>query len=311
VLPGYVKKARFLRGHAIDLVHLNNAANRGYDWIAACRTAGVKCITHNRGDVRLSLSDRFFVRRFDAIVSIAEFLRDDLRRQGVGGERSVVINDGIDPGDVMSRVCRSPVEVRRGLGISPDDPLIGIVGNIREWKGQDVVVRALHLLASSIPGLRCLVIGGVSETRSADLDYKHSIEAFIAGHGLEERVLFLGYRDDVPDLVNSLDILVHASVSPEPFGRVILEGMVLGRPVVATNIGGPREIIEDGISGLLVPPDDPPALASAIGWLLSDGALRERVAGGGVQRAAERFHISRYMERVHELYERLTRCRTA
>ena len=105
VLPSYLRKVRFLRAHRIDLVHLNNAVNRGYDWVLAGNTVGVKCVTHNRGPSRLSRSDKLFVRRFDAVVSIAAFLRDELGRRGIGRtERSIVINDGIDPDDITSRI---------------------------------------------------------------------------------------------------------------------------------------------------------------------------------------------------------------
>jgi glycosyltransferase involved in cell wall biosynthesis len=304
-LPSLTGKLRLLRTHRVDLVHLNNAANRGYDWVLACRMAGVRCITHNRGLNRLSGPDKFFARRFDVVVSIAGFLADDLRLQGaVSPERSVVINDGIDPDDIVSRVRRSPSDVRQEFGLAPDDPLIGIVGNVREWKGQAVVIGAVNLLKEKYPALRCFVIGEASEIRTSDRDYLHSIESFVAGHGLCEAVRFLGFRDDVLDIVNSLDILVHASISPEPFGRVILEGMVLEKPIVATNFGGPLEIIEDRETGFLVPPGNESALAEAIDVLLEDAPMRERIARAG-KRRAERFHIKRYMEDVHDLYDRI------
>ncbi len=304
-LPSLAGKLRLLRTHRIDLVHLNNAANRGYDWVLACRMVGVKCITHNRGLNRLSGLDRFFARRFDAIVSIAGFLANDLLRQGaVRPGRSVVIHDGIDPDDIISRVRRSPCDVRREFGIAPDDPLIGIVGNIKEWKGQAVVVRAVHLLKEKYPALRCFVVGDASNVRTGDRDYLRSIESLVATSGLGETVRFLGFRADVIDIVNSLDILVLASISPEPFGRVILEGMVLGKPVIATNFGGPLEIIEDRETGVLVPPGDESALAGAIGLLLGDATMRERIARAG-KRRVERFHIKRYMDDVHALYDRV------
>lgn len=305
-IPSYIKKVRFLRLHHIDLVHLNNAVNRGYDWVLACGAVRVKCITHNRGPFRLSRSDRAFARRFDAVVSIAGFLRDELERQGIERTgRSVVVNDGIDADDITSRVRRPPDAVRRELGIAPHDPLIGIVGNVRAWKGQDVVVRAVDLLRRKHPALRCLVIGGISDTRRDDRAFLRSLESYVAGRGLGEHVLLLGFRDDVPDLVNALDILVHASTAPEPFGRVILEGMVLEKPVIATNIGGPLEIVEDRVSGFLVPPDDESALAAAIDTLLADAALRERIARAGKHRVVNTFHIRNHIDAIHDLYEAL------
>ena len=200
--------------------------------------------------------------------------------------------------------------MRRRLGIAAHDPLIGVVENIREWKGQMIVVRAVHLLRDKYPTLRCLVVGGISDTRPGDRAYMRGIEAFVDGHGLGESVLLLGYRDDVADIVNSLDILVHSSTSPEPFGRVILEGMVLEKPVIATGIGGPLDIIEDRVSGILGPPGDEAALAAAIDTLLADAVFREKIARAGRRRAVEGFHIDRYMEKLHDLYDAVLSARS-
>ena len=112
-----------------------------------------------------------------------------------------------------------------------------------------------------------------------------------------------GYIADPLPLVASLDAVIHAAVEPEPFGRVVLEAMALGRPVVATNLGGPLEIIEDGVSGFLVRAGDPPAMAEKIIALLADPALREKLRAGALAQARERFGIEAYIRRIEGAYE--------
>ena len=301
-----IKSTRLLIKHHIDLVHLNNSVKGGYEWILASKIAGAKCITHNRGQPRLSRIERFLVNRFDAVICIAGFILDDLKKQGVRiGRHFVVIHDGIDPDEIVSRIARTRNETRRLLNVGPDQPLIGIVGNIKRWKGQEVVIKATDLLVKKHPNLRCLVIGDVANNSRADLDYFHSLKILLHDRKLEDSVSLLGYRQDVPDLVNALDVLIHASIEPEPLGRVILEGMVLERPVIATNFGGPVEIIENGVSGILVPPGDEAALAQAVDSLLKDPAIRGRLAEAGKERVHERFHLMRNIQGIQDLYQEI------
>ena len=122
----------------------------------------------------------------------------------------------------------------RELGVPADAPCLGIAGNIQEWKGQHVLVEAMASSPRS-PDVHCVIVGGVHR---AGEGYAASCSARIAALGLAQRVHFIGFRDDIPDVMNAWDVVVHASVRPEPFGRVILEGMLLGKPVIATAAGG-------------------------------------------------------------------------
>src|SRR5262249_51653791 len=149
------------------------------------------------------------------------------------------------------RPQRSRAEVRTALGIEPAHLAIGMAANIQPWKGQDVTLRAMAALAARFPDLTAVFAGGV--VRGAEW-YQAALDDFAPAQGLVPRVRFLGSRSDVPDLVNAVDVVVHASVTPEPFGRVLIEAMALGKPVVASAAGGVLEIVDDGRSGFLVPP---------------------------------------------------------
>lgn len=137
--------------------------------------------------------------------------------------------------------------------------------------------------------------------------YRQRLEQRARGAG-PGRVIFTGFRRDMPAVTNSLDILVHASVRPEPFGRVILEAMACGRPVVATHAAGVPEVLgADRSPGLLVPPGDVAAMASAILQLLRDEGRRRRIPRAGRDRGVRLFSIEKHVRAVEKVYEEVLR----
>jgi glycosyltransferase involved in cell wall biosynthesis len=179
---------------------------------------------------------------------------------------------------------------------------VGIVGNIQAWKGQAVVVEAVREAKAFLPDIHCLIVGGIHRN---GVDYARDLRRLVEERGLQKNVIFTGFRDDVADLVNAMDILIHASVTPEPFGRVILEGMALGKPVIATNLGGVPEFVKDGVTGRLVPAGDPRALADAILELLRDRTYRERLGDNARKEVQRRFVVQRHVEEIVDAYSRL------
>ncbi len=191
------------------------------------------------------------------------------------------------------------VEVRAALGLRPNDLVVGMAANVQPWKGQDVVLRAMAIVAREFPDVHCVFAGGV--VRGAEW-YRESLEEFVRARGLGERVRFLGHRTDVPDLVNAFDVAVHASVTPEPFGRVLIEAMALGKPVVASAAGGVLEIVDDGRSGLLVAPGDHESMAAALRRLLGDAALRGTMGAEGARQARDRFSVQCFARAMQGAY---------
>jgi len=183
-----------------------------------------------------------------------------------------------------------------------DTFVVGMVGRIAEWKGQHVFLSAF---ARAFPeGQERAVI--VGSALFGEDDYADSLHALIQGLGIDGRVEFRGFRDAVADELARLDVLVHASVLPEPFGRVVVEGMAAGLPVVAPAAGGPLEIITDGVDGILYPPGDVAALAEALQRLASDGALRSRL-GEAAERSAARYSPERAAARTAAFYREVLR----
>ena len=294
---------RILARHRIDLVHLNNSIFSTGEWLIAARLHGARTVCHQRGyapERRIPAA-----RYFDRIVCISNQIHDQLVRVNpVLRRNAVAVHDALDTAAFLTTRHRSPADVRREWDVPDDCFLVGIVGNVKEWKGQRVLVDAFVPLHRTIPNARCLIIGAAS-TLAGDRSYHEELMHQVERSELSDRVILTGYREDVSDIVNALDVLVHASISPEPMGRVILEGMALGKPVVATDHGGPREIIESGKSGFLIPPNDPQRLYETLLDLARSPELRQRMGNAAIERVADAFAIQVHMDRIHGIYRSL------
>jgi glycosyltransferase involved in cell wall biosynthesis len=198
---------------------------------------------------------------------------------------------------------------RAGLGAAGRSTvLLGVVAQLSPWKGQDTAIEALGLLRRAGIDAHLLLIGSAkflaSATRFDNEAYLARLHELADTAGLTERVSFLGEREDVPELVRALDVLLLPSWE-EPFGRALIEAMALAVPVIATSVGGPPEIIEDGREGFLLAPREPQAWADAIARLAGDRELAARMGAAGRQRVEQRFTAERHAAAVLELYRGL------
>ena len=198
---------------------------------------------------------------------------------------------------------------RAALGVAGRSRvLLGVVAQLSQWKGQDTAIEALGLLRRAGIDAHLLLIGSAkflaSATRFDNEAYVARLHELAAAAGLAERVSFLGERDDLPELVRALDVLLLPSWE-EPFGRALIEAMALAVPVIATNVGGPPEIIEDGREGFLLAPREPQAWADAIARLAGDHELAARMGAAGRHRVEQRFTAEHHAAAVLELYRGL------
>jgi glycosyltransferase involved in cell wall biosynthesis len=180
-------------------------------------------------------------------------------------------------------------------------PRIGIIGRIAPWKGQDVFLEAAARLTRAGISARFCIVGAAMFGEEA---FDRQLHEQAAGLGLTDRVEFLGYSD-VPTVLRSLDVLVHASKTPEPFGQVIIEGMAAELPVVATDGGGASEIIENGRTGVLVPMGDAAVLAEALAQLLRQPERARALAAAGRRHVLEHFTVEKSARQSEALYEEL------
>jgi glycosyltransferase involved in cell wall biosynthesis len=281
-----------------DLIHMNNTVRTGAEWPIAARLSGARLVVHQRGN----MTSPWYASYFDRVVCISRSIHSQFMA-GVKPSlqnRAVHIYDAVDVDAIRSRSSPDAVlKVREEFGVAHDELLLGIVGNIKDWKGQDVLIRALPLLPESIRW-KCLVVGSVS-THPASVAYARGLERLASELGVVDRVVFTGYRQDVPALVEAMDLLVHTSLMPEPLGLVILEGMALAKPVVCSAHGGPVEIVEDGHSGSLVPPGDSRALAACLARLMASPEVRKQMGAAALARVRS-FPVAVHVSQVKRVY---------
>lgn len=197
--------------------------------------------------------------------------------------------------------------VREELGLSTA-PVLAAIAQITPWKGQLDAIEALALMRKADVDAHLLVVGETkftfAATRYDNVTYMRELQELVAAHDLSDRVHFLGERDDIVNLLAATDVLLAPSWQ-EPFGRTIIEGMAMAVPVIATNVGGPNEIIDDGVDGLLLSPKTPDRWADAAVKLLSDGARRRSMGEAGRRKAIDRYSRAQHAARVVEVYDRL------
>lgn len=299
-------RRRFLREHRIDLLHLNNSPFQGRDdWLPAARLAGVPCAVYAMGDAmpEPSAVRRWLMRRFDLILPLSRLVLESLADNGVPRDRMVLAYPGMDIGLTERSARRPAAEVRTEFGVPDGGVLAVMVGNLRHWKGQHVVVEAVGLLTpDERRALTVLLVGDIGPLHEA---YTDELRQRIGELALGDTVRIVGHRDDVPDLLEAADIAIHASVIPEPFGLVVLEGMAHGCAMVAAGAGGPVEMLTPE-SGLLYDSARPPELAAHLRLLLTDPAARAEY-GRQARRRARDFDIREHVGIVTRAYRSLLR----
>lgn len=222
------------------------------------------------------------------------------QRFGGSSHRVVVIRNGVP----LQRFFPSAggTAVRRELGLGPEDVAVGIIGNFTPWKQHELFLRAVALLAPSVRQTRFFLVGG--EVFAANSGREAALRAEARRLGLEGRVTFLGVREDMPAVMDALDIAV-STAEVEACSRAILEAMASGTPVVAADAGGNPELVADGETGLLFPPGRPEALARALRRLIEDAPERKAMGQAARARAEARFSIERQVTETEMVYEAL------
>ena len=215
-------------------------------------------------------------------------------------DRLSVIYDAVDTDRFSPRVDGSGL--RRAWRVEDADVLVGVVGRISAWKGQDFFLRAFARAARAQPKLKAVIAGDVVPGE----DWRRErLQSLAQELGVADRVLWPGYQEHAAELMAALDILVLPSIRPEPFGMVVIEAMAAGKPVIATAHGGPLESVADGETGMLVSPAEPEEMASALALLAGNRGLRERMGHAGRERAERLFGFETHVRAFQELYERL------
>lgn len=244
------------------------------------------------------LSTTMANRFCDVVIADSHATRAAFVDAGGDGERCKVIYYGFEAVDDGNDEA---ARLRAGLNIDPAAFLVGHFSRLSPWKGQEVLVNALGSCSEEVVALL------VGEAIFGEQDFVASLRDLIERSGLSSRVHLLGFRDDVSALMAACDVVVHSSTSAEPFGRVIVEAMLAGTPVVAADAGGPTEIIDADRTGLLTTPNDPQALARAVERLRDQPELRTAIAGAAKAEATRRFSMAAMHQGIAETVDDVIR----
>jgi glycosyltransferase involved in cell wall biosynthesis len=297
---GTIRVRRLIYQRNIDLIHGFTLAVTVAPVAAA--VTGTPLIMHvheivQRPQLFRKLVHVLATRWSNRVLCVSEAVRRNiLQDQPAARSRVKTVYNGI-PDIALPRL--SLAELRREAGVSTEGPLVGMLGRISPWKGQQVFLAAAARVLRAAPTCNFLAMGGVFDGETQHL------ELLVAAHAnlkLGKSVVIASFNPNAREIIPAFDILVLPSTSPDPFPTVILEAMSAGISVIATAHGGALEMIIQGETGLLVTPNDPEALSTAILSLLEDQSLRVRLGKAGRERMLANFELSRYLKDLEEVY---------
>ena len=297
----FIKKERF------DIVH-THVSKAGILGRWAAKLAGVPFIFHTThgnyfyGYFNPLLTCFFIILErmtaliTDKMITLTEVEQSQYLEQKIGKpSQYTTIHSGIDLNQFNpENIKGNHKDLRRVLGLHEDDFVVGSVGRIAPIKGHEYLIQAAPSIVKKIPRAKFLIVG--------DGPMRYEMEALATQLGLDEQVFFLGMREDVPELLSIMDAFVLPSRN-EGMGRALVEAMAMGLPCVATSVGGVPEVVTDGETGLLVPAEEPKALAEAITRLAKDAELSKRLAQAAQRRALSAFGAQTMVNQISAVYQ--------
>ncbi|MCB4820730.1 glycosyltransferase family 4 protein [Roseicella aerolata] len=282
--------AGLVRAEGVRILHARSRAPAWSALLAAGRT-GAHFVTTYHGTYNENFPGKRLynsvMARGERVIAISSFIAGHIReRHGTGPERIRVIPRGVDPA-LFDPAAVAPARLealRAAWQVLPGRPVILLPARLTRWKGQGVLVEAM----TQVPEAVALLVGGGNEA------FRAALRARIATLGLTDRVHLVGHAEDMPAALLLADIVVHASTDPEAFGRTVIEAQAMARPVIAADLGAPRETVQQGVTGWRVTPGDPAALAAALRAALEMPAEARAAIG-----ARARAHVmTRYTTRA-------------
>lgn len=302
VIPYVLKLYLMARKWNIDLVWLNNGIMTDRSGgILLAKLLGVPCISKVRGFEWDSPVIRWFSKFVDFYLPDSVAVSQPLLQMGVSPSKILPTYCTVDLQEYDFRK-HSP-EIAQEFPLSSERPTFGIVGVLSHWKGQHIFLKATKEVLKCFPTGIAFVVG---DSPDGKIDgYKKEIMNLAEQLGIQRNVIFTGYRRDISELMQIVDVVVHASIKPEPFGTVIIEAMAMKKPIIATRAGGPIEIIDEGVNGLLVPPGDVRKLADAIIELLQNPDKRKKMGEAGRKTVEEKFTIQSHVALTESIFRKI------
>jgi glycosyltransferase involved in cell wall biosynthesis len=278
-----------------DIIHVNNHLDQ-WASILSAKLSGISCITHQRDFASPSRLLRFSARCSDRIISISDSIKEQLTSIGIENNKITTVYNSTDVSSDASYCPNKSVLTSMGI---KERPTCGVFGRITNWKGQHVFIKAIAKVRYEIPNICGIIVGSPPDGAENYLD---ELKNLVKTLSLHQHIIFTGYQSNLYKLYSEVDVVAHTSIRPEPFGRTIIEAMSAGKPVIATAMGGPLEIIEDGLDGLLIEPDNAAILAEKIVILLKDKTKKINIGINAQKKIKEKFCIEKQANIMEKIY---------
>jgi glycosyltransferase involved in cell wall biosynthesis len=287
----------------IDIIHSNAAASRESIYSAlVAKLARKPFIYHARVLESSKAIEKFLAGFSTRIIAISEKVKDKFSFVK-DKNKMIKIFNAVDLAEFNPDIKRGE-KIRAEFGISSKEKIVGTVGRLYPLKGIDVFLKAAAMAKRRIAKIKFLIVG--EDTSSGA--YRKKLERQAEELGVKSEVIFTGFRADIPELIAAMDLFVLPSFEGyEAFGRVVIEAMAMSKPVVATRGGGVPEIVEDGVTGVLVSPGDTEPMAEAVVSLLKNEDRAKQMGFEGRQKAKRIYDLKTQLERIENLYLHLLR----
>ncbi|MBX3330283.1 MAG: glycosyltransferase family 4 protein [Nitrospira sp.] len=287
--------------HKAEIIH----ANSGFfvDSRPAAYVLGVPRVLHCRGFfAHWDCSTRDNLQGAALVIGVSDAVSQSVEAQGFHRDKIVTVYDPVEVSSIRGAATMRS-SVRKELGIENDQIAVAIVGRVVEWKGQREFVHAILRVMDHNSKVLGVIVG--DEADDSEKQYFAGIKQIIAESEHRNRFILTGYRRDVDALYAAIDVFVHFSIEPEPFGMVVAEAMAAGKAVVAADDGGPKEMISHGRDGLLVQTGDVDRLRDAINRLVNDSSLREALGRAACNKIGSWLDVDMVAQRTAALYHPL------
>jgi glycosyltransferase involved in cell wall biosynthesis len=293
---------RVIRRERIDAVYTNSIVS--FSGAFAALITGRPHVWHVR-EILAAHPELCFYPRYDRVLRFV--LRSS--KLVIANSNATAAQFGIHPLPGKLRVVYSGIELEDFAGpspfpdiegVKPGDWLLAVVGSLQKRKAQDDAIHAVEIAGKAVPGIKLLLVG------DGNREYKDYLRKFASELGISEKVIFAGYRDDVPDILPHCKAVLAPSWE-EPLGRAAAEAMASGVPVIGTDSGGLREVIQDGVTGYLVPPRDPSEIAERVISLYRNPETADKMGDRGKEAAREKFSALDYASGIEGAMQGLTK----
>jgi len=296
-----IRISKIFKEEAIDLVHLNTGFDRSV--MIAAKISKLPKVFHFRNfNKKITFSTKLLTSPIDVALYTTQAIADCYINIGTPLKKYDIVYEPIDI-KKFSKYQNTDL-IKQQFSIRKNDYLISNIGRITPWKGQHYFLQAMEDIVKQYPNTKILIVGESGNTKK-DKEYFCLLQSMAQKKPLNGQVFLTGKRDDIAEIMSFSDIIVHSASEPEPFGLVIAEAMATGTPVIATRGGGPIEIIENGITGLLVPMKSATGIKEAIQKLFESKILRKTIGINARKDVAKRFPIQCHVTKVQKTYENI------